>query len=1025
MFKEKLPSVCKLSSPGESNITHGSFCHQLILSCDDFSSKENNRKYKLCFFKKHARVLANTLKVALLNIRSVHNKVTYVVETLSELDLDILCLTETWLLPTDLGVVQAALQRSYSVFHVPRLSGTGGGVAIVHSTALTIRQEEITLQFTACEIIRAKFTSHSETVHLIVVYRPGHPGTDRTFLEEFSSFLDSLLDVGGKIIICGDFNYWVDDPLSKPFSSEFLELLDINNFHNYISSPTHMLGHTLDLVLSPVGINCVVDVEVMPIDSLISDHALITFGLHIARPKAVKKFITFRSYRNIDQDGISREIESHLTGTDILDPSAGGLTMHYNRSLSAIEEQHFPLITKQILIKAESPWYNHTIASLRRQRRRAERQWRRLGTDSSRSEFVTARRAVVSRVEERKVEFYQNKWTSCGGDQRKVASLICTLMRGQEPATLPTSCSDDQLASEFMEFFQSKIIRIRDELDNEPNRNNYILAPTIRSPPLEMFYVFHPVDEQNIRECIRRLNKTYCQSDPIHISKIAGAYEAAVPFLCQLVNQYFADCIFVESEKLALLRSQLKKAGLDIEDKKNYRPISNLTFLSKVVERIMFDQLYTFMERAGILTKYQSAYRELHSTETALCKIHNDLVAATCSGRTSLLVLLDLSAAFDTIDHDLLLGDLHSFGIRGEAYLLMQSYLTGRFQRVVIGQSISEPKPLQFGVPQGSILGPLLFILYTSGLADLLDAHGVQYHFFADDTQIYIEISDVADTKEKIVSLLHDVKVWMLERKLKLNESKTDILLVKGGLRVDIETEFGALDLGNLQLYPSPSVKNLGITFDSSLNFKHHINSLVKTCNYHIRNLYAVRKYLNKDTLIGLVHSLILSHVDYCNSLFLGLPNYLLKKIQTILNKCARLIFSLPPRTPTTRYLIELHWLPVRARIEFKVCLLVYKAIMYKQPKYIVDMISRPETETQMSLRSNDDTYRLYEPRAVNERAFAERSFSYVAPRLYNKLPVGVKQQSTLTSFKKHLKSFLFSLAYDTTQEVINEAYRT
>ena len=232
--------------------------------------------------------------------------------------------------------------------------------------------------------------------------------------------------------------------------------------------------------------------------------------------------------------------------------------------------------------------------------------------------------------------------------------------------------------------------------------------------------------------------------------------------------------------------------------------------------------------------------------------------------------------------------------------------------------------------------------------------------------------------------------------------------LSRVALELTLRLEFGALDLGNLQLYPSPSVKNLGITFDSSLNFKHHINSLVKTCNYHIRNLYAVRKYLNKDTLIGLVHSLILSHVDYCNSLFLGLPNYLLKKIQTILNKCARLIFSLPPRTPTTRYLIELHWLPVRARIEFKVCLLVYKAIMYKQPKYIVDMISRPETETQMSLRSNDDAYRLYEPRAVNERAFAERSFSYVAPRLYNKLPVGVKQQSTLASFKKHLKSFVF-----------------
>ena len=860
-------------------------------------------------------------------------------------------------------------------------------------------------------------------MHLIVVYRPGHAGTDRTFLEEFSSFLDSLLAVRGKIVICGDFNYWIDDPLSKPYSSEFLELLDISNFYNHVSSPTHLLGHTLDLVLSPVGVDCVVDVEVLPIDSLISDHALLTFCLKTARPKAVKKSITFRSYRNVNQDSISNEIESHLTLTGVQDPSAEGLTLHYNRSLKTIEDQYFPLITKQILVKSESPWYNHTIASLRRQRRRAERCWRNHRTDLSRSEFVAARRAVVNHVQERKVEYYQDKWTSCRGDQRKVASLVRTLMKGAERASLPASCSDTQLASEFMEFFQSKIIQIREELDNETN-DNYIQAPITRNPPLIKFYEFHPVDEQSIRECIRRLNKTYCQSDPINISKITRAYESAVSFVSQLVNQYFIDCVFVDSEKLALLRSQLKKVGLDNEDKKNYRPISNLTFLSKIVERIIFDQLYTFMEEAGILTKYQSAYRELHSTETALCKIHNDLVATTCSGRTSLLVLLDLSAAFDTIDHDLLLSDLHSSGIQGDAYLLMKSYLAGRYQRVVIGTSLSEQKRLQFGVPQGSILGPLLFILYTSSLGDLLDAHGVQYHFYADDTQIYIEISDVANIKEKLTSLLHDIKVWMLTRKLKLNESKTDILLVKGGLRVNIETEFGVLELGDLRLHPSPSVKNLGITFDSSLDFKHHINSLVKTCNHHIRNLYAVRKYLNKDTLIGLVHSLILSHVDYCNSLFLGLPNYLLKKIQTILNKCARLIYSLPPRTPTTRFLIELHWLPIRARIEFKICLIVFKAIMFKQPKYIVDLITSAETETQMSLRSRDDPYRLYEPRAVNERAFAERSFAYVAPRLYNKLPVEVKQQPTLDCFKARLKSFLFTQAYDTTRNVMNELYR-
>ena len=123
--------------------------------------------------------------------------------------------------------------------------------------------------------------------------------------------------------------------------------------------------------------------------------------------------------------------------------------------------------------------------------------------------------------------------------------------------------------------------------------------------------------------------------------------------------------------------------------------------------------------------------------------------------------------------------------------------------------------------------------------------------------------------------------------------------------------------------------------------------------------------------------------------------------------------------------MIELHWLPIRARIEFKICLLVYKAIRFKQPKYIFDLISSPETETEMLLRSSDDPYRLSEPRAVNERAFAERSFAYAAPRLYNKLPIEVKQQPTLESFKTYLKRFLFTQAYDTTRNVINEAYRT
>ena len=153
--------------------------------------------------------------------------------------------------------------------------------------------------------------------------------------------------------------------------------------------------------------------------------------------------------------------------------------------------------------------------------------------------------------------------------------------------------------------------------------------------------------------------------------------------------------------------------------------------------------------------------------------------------------------------------------------------------------------------------------------------------------------------------------------------------------------------------------------------------------------------------------------MDYCNSLFIGLPNVILKKVQSVLNRAARLIFNLPPRVPTTSSLIELHWLPLKARIEFKICLITFKALKFNQPSYIRELLSFSSHESTLGLRSADDPYRLHEPRAIGKRGFANRSFSYIAPLLYNKLPITIKLIDSLNTFKRHLKAFLFSCAYD------------
>lgn len=897
---------------------------------------------------------------------------------------------------------------------------------MVYSSALSnIRHVPNDFDVSTFELMEATFNHHQEAYRIVTVYRPGHPGTDHDFMEEFGSLLEGLLAKNGKLVICGDFNYWLDDPTSKPYSSEFAELLSLNNFLNHVCVPTHISGHILDLVLTPTGSDHVKCVETLPIDRNISDHAMVTFDLAMAKPATYTKKITFRSYRNIDQESIAQSIRHNLSSISASLQTANSLVASYNNFFLSVRDRFCPLRTKTIKIRDNAPWFDHTVVSLRKQRRRAEGKWRRLRTVPSRLEYVSARRAVVDQISRCKVDYYKNQLTVCEGNPRRIFSVLNDLLGRSSAPVLPSSASDATLASDFASFFASKIACIREEVSGAPVDQEFSVDLASDFVYASTFSQFSPVGGADVLRYIGELNKTYCQLDPIDVSKLGSAFVSAAPFVADIINHSFRESNFVVSEKQALIRPHLKKIGVDRNEMANYRPVSNLTYLSKIMERAILDQLRPFLEQCGVISQYQSAYRKFHSTETALCKIYNDLVCNACLGKASLLILLDLSAAFDTVDHQMLLEDLSAFGVNGSAYLLLQSYLSDRDQRVIVGESTSKPTSLQFGVPQGSVLGPILFIVYTSSLVSLLEAHGVKYHFYADDTQLYIEIDNIEDVKDKAMSLLSDIKIWMARRKLKLNDSKTEVIIVRGNLRNNITENFGVLNFGGAQLLPCETVKNLGVTFDSTLSFNNHIDSIVKNCNFHIRNLYAIKKFVNRQNLLTLIHSLVVSRVDYCNSLLVGLPNKTLRKLQSVLNRAARLVFSLPPRVPTTPSLIVLHWLPVRARVEFKICLMAFKALKFQRPKYIADLLIPHSIEAGVVLRSTDDPYRLHEPRAVGERSFAVRSFAYTAPRLYNRLPVSMKLLDSVEGFKERLKAFIFHRAYSLTDLTVKDEYRT
>ena len=212
--------------------------------------------------------------------------------------------------------------------------------------------------------------------------------------------------------------------------------------------------------------------------------------------------------------------------------------------------------------------------------------------------------------------------------------------------------------------------------------------------------------------------------------------------ITHLVNLSVSEGAFPTTFKQAVVYPLLKKYSLPKDDLSSYRPISNLNFVSKILEKVIYARLCDHLESFTSLSPFQSAYRKFHSSETALLRVHNNLLLATNRRQVSALVLLDLSAAFDTIDHNILLKRLNScFGISQTAFSLLSSYVTNRSQSVVIGEEHSSELPLLHGVPQGSVLGPLLFTLYTTPLSHLLTDTSIQFHFYADDTQLYISFS--------------------------------------------------------------------------------------------------------------------------------------------------------------------------------------------------------------------------------------------------------------------------------------------
>uniref|UniRef100_A0A674PN03 Reverse transcriptase domain-containing protein n=1 Tax=Takifugu rubripes TaxID=31033 RepID=A0A674PN03_TAKRU len=405
---------------------------------------------------------------------------------------------------------------------------------------------------------------------------------------------------------------------------------------------------------------------------------------------------------------------------------------------------------------------------------------------------------------------------------------------------------------------------------------------------------------------------------------------------------------------------------------------------------------------------FQSGFRAHHSTETALLKVTNDLLIASDHGLVSMLVLLDLSAAFDTVDHSILLQRLeHVIGIKGTALDWFRSYLSDRYQFAHVHGVPSSYSRVSHGVPQGSVLGPILFTLYMLPLGNIIRQHGINFHCYADDTQLYLSMKP--EETEKLVKLqtcLKDIKSWMSSNFLLLNPGKTEVMVFGPEPLRDRLDHMITLD--GISLTSSLSVRNLGVTFDQNLSFNSHIKLVSRSAFFHLRNISKIRKLLMQPDAEKLVHAFVTSRLDYCNSLLSGCPNNSLRSLQLIQNAAARVLTGIDKRDHISPVMASLHWLPVKFRITFKTLLLTYKALRGLAPSYLEELVI--PYQPNRPLRSQNAGL-LVVPRVSRSR-MGGRAFSYQAPLLWNQLPVQVREADSIATFKIRLKTYLFEKAY-------------